>query len=654
MSVLPKTYQFLRDSDDLAADDALVCALEALERPYLDWAVQVLLERKRPAGLYGLIRHYHRLPAELAEQILTCGAELSGPLRRSVRADEMQTRLNGLTVARRLGCESLAYLFELALSDPEPRLREFAATSLLELARRLLGEHDLLVVLPIGRSRSEADSGGRWAGCPHGGMDRAGRVAIRREQLLRSLLAAANRFEVHLRREVVEPCTWFMPYLGEEFWEKAKAPRLRLTRLLADLILTATEPASCFFVLEATAASEFKTAACRAAGDRRDPLWVAGLGRAAQFWHPWGRIRRSWAGIKHLAWMDSGVDSLAAGFGEDVHRGWVILAAYSGLPAERKVERLAELWSCLGQAARREIIWQAGRSRSWGIPILRDAVHETTQPEDLRMACYMLQKLGYRQLVSDLARKLASDDTGRFRAVIGRLFAELALERLWNGFEALAEKSRASAVAALRSYASELKLLLRARLASSAVTDRLKAGRIVGFLNLVDELSEDMLILSQDPNPRVRSAVVKFFGAAKNDQLRDRLVAALNDPDYRVQANAIEAIEQTDWPNRVELVMPKLSSPNGRVRGNAARAMLRFGRQDEAAKVLSDLLGSPEVSHRLTGIWVVKDLSLPQWLDRLEEIAQSDISAVVRRYAASAVNRLRSWQEEASAAGTEA
>jgi HEAT repeat protein len=106
----------------------------------------------------------------------------------------------------------------------------------------------------------------------------------------------------------------------------------------------------------------------------------------------------------------------------------------------------------------------------------------------------------------------------------------------------------------------------------------------------------------------------------------------LDDPDPRVQANAIEAIDRRGEPHRAEQLEPKLEARHHRVRATAVAALLKL-RVDRAAEVLLDMLEDPSGTHRIAALWVVERLHLGSLLDRLELLAEQDPDSQVRRRA---------------------
>jgi HEAT repeat protein len=87
------------------------------------------------------------------------------------------------------------------------------------------------------------------------------------------------------------------------------------------------------------------------------------------------------------------------------------------------------------------------------------------------------------------------------------------------------------------------------------------------------------------------------------------LVEALNDPDARVRANAIEAFEDGGDPRTAPLLLPFLADPDNRVRANAAKALHVFGRP-EGRPVLEAMLQDPSETMRLSAVWAIGELAI--------------------------------------------
>ncbi|MBN1130002.1 MAG: HEAT repeat domain-containing protein [Chitinispirillaceae bacterium] len=114
---------------------------------------------------------------------------------------------------------------------------------------------------------------------------------------------------------------------------------------------------------------------------------------------------------------------------------------------------------------------------------------------------------------------------------------------------------------------------------------------------LIDELvvssSPELvaLVLEQTNHPdhRVRAAVVAALGTVRLDEARAALIRSLNDEEFRVVANAVNALGGYGDAATVTLVEPFLSDPHGLVRANAAVALWRCGAREKLPMLIACL-----------------------------------------------------------------
>ena len=110
------------------------------------------------------------------------------------------------------------------------------------------------------------------------------------------------------------------------------------------------------------------------------------------------------------------------------------------------------------------------------------------------------------------------------------------------------------------------------------------------------------------------------------------LYAAVNDPDERVQANAVEALDRLDMEDRIPHTVPKLESPNGRVRASAVKSLLR-AELPQAGEALLDMLEDSSPAHRLSALWVIEGLGSQAVLPRVVDMGRDDPDERVRKRA---------------------
>ena len=115
---------------------------------------------------------------------------------------------------------------------------------------------------------------------------------------------------------------------------------------------------------------------------------------------------------------------------------------------------------------------------------------------------------------------------------------------------------------------------------------------------------------------------------------------AVNDTDDRVQASAVEVMDELDLPDRAPCTEPLLTTRNHRLRANAIKSMLTMA-SNRAGESLLDMLEDASPAHRISGLWVVGRLMLRSTRPNVQALAAGDSDARVRRQAQIVLDRLR-------------
>lgn len=173
---------------------------------------------------------------------------------------------------------------------------------------------------------------------------------------------------------------------------------------------------------------------------------------------------------------------------------------------------------------------------------------------------------------------------------------------------------------------------LTRRLNTGAVEQRIKAMQIVQELGLAESLAEVLIPLCAHSNPKVRSKAVSVLGevpAVANDVLMDKL---LNDSDARVRANAIEVLEHKNGEQYVALLAERARSTNNRERANAIKAMGKMKLENAMAQLLS-MLRDQRPEHRVSAMWVLRQIGWWKLLNEVGRIAKQDPDVRAKRYA---------------------
>ena len=127
-------------------------------------------------------------------------------------------------------------------------------------------------------------------------------------------------------------------------------------------------------------------------------------------------------------------------------------------------------------------------------------------------------------------------------------------------------------------------------------------------------------------------SVVRQLGKSGAYDALKALFETLNDRDRRVLANAVEALEETGHKQITRLLEPLMRHPDNRIRANAAKAAWTLG-DERGRAVLVEMLGSPRVEMRLSGLWGLRQIGLKEEAEVVRQLSKNDSDERVRNSA---------------------
>jgi len=136
------------------------------------------------------------------------------------------------------------------------------------------------------------------------------------------------------------------------------------------------------------------------------------------------------------------------------------------------------------------------------------------------------------------------------------------------------------------------------------------------------------------PDPRIRSKVALMLGRNTQD-----VRWALEDPDDRVRANAVEAIWGANSKDVRGTLWTMARDANNRVAGNALLALHKLG-EPAAVKELEAMSRQDSPRFRATAAWVMGQTCDAAFLERLHDL-ETDPEDSVRRNARLALVRMK-------------
>jgi HEAT repeat protein len=228
--------------------------------------------------------------------------------------------------------------------------------------------------------------------------------------------------------------------------------------------------------------------------------------------------------------------------------------------------------------------------------------------------------------------KLMAGAPQSVRNVVGRAIGQAGFEQYWQRFDRLDKATRQQAGRAMLKLLPDAAQRLQRRAVSGPAEQRVKALQIAQELGIAEGFQHVIVQLCADASARVRSKATSVLGevpGAHTDVLIERLI---NDPDARVRANAIEVLEGRSDEKVVAILAERALAANGRERANAVKALCRL-KVSTAGKQLIDMLRDNRAEHRISALWVLRQIGWWQLINEVGRLAKSDDNVRVRRYA---------------------
>ena len=173
-------------------------------------------------------------------------------------------------------------------------------------------------------------------------------------------------------------------------------------------------------------------------------------------------------------------------------------------------------------------------------------------------------------------------------------------------------------------------------LATGGRNEQLAAIAIARRLGVTDPLEPRLIVPAAGPDPRVASAAVAALGDVASPPRVQAVLDALDHPDARVKANAVEALGRMD--RRATRYLGDLAeSPDNRLRANAVRVLLKARTGLESLRAM---LADPDPRHRISAVWLARRARALSTLPDLRRLAARDRFAEVRTRAQAAARLL--------------
>jgi len=605
----------------LPEEQRLAFAEAALREPYPELqsaALEALAEPSRLNRPDVVIQHYADLHPEVRRRLFERGAVFREAARDATRAPSEWTRRAAHDVLAEVEGPSALPVLAQGVNDLSPLVRETAANLLENLGLRYY--------YPLVTWRMHGDGRSRRFVEEHG------------PAVLQALGDLLRAFPAHGKRVIldiaIESDPESYPLITDIVLARRDGPAYRpFVQALAEAVTPSA--IELLFKLYLDARPRVRDSAIEVMKLRSDPAFSALLAGTLSRMPP-ERFEALAARVKEVPWWPAveaapDLDPLSCA-------RLMEFIVKSGLTAEEKGACLLTFRGSSHAETRARVLpafQAAGASTA-----LEHAIGSLDDPsDDVKVA-------GVRSILDlNPANKeryllpLLSSPNEHLRRLITREVSSASFEKYLRSFDRLDARTREIAARALAKMDARMLERLTEQITSLDPDRRLKALRIVDYVDAEADLRELLLELLSDPDRRVRATVVKIVQLSESADGMRLLIGALGDPDARVRANAIEALEDADDPRLAPLVAPSLRDPDNRVRANAAKALCRLGRPEGRA-ALEEMLRDPAEGMRLSAVWAIGEVAYEGAVRVLAARAEEDASLAVRGKIAEAIARL--------------
>ncbi len=602
--IRPPAYAALLGSRNKAADIALVTAIEVMESAYRPMALSVLLARHYEPALIRLVAHWHTYDAHLQQLLASNTDGLASGFRVCVADERFEVRKSALDLIRASGNCKLAYLLGEALTQPCRKTVALAAQTLLSLvehAQDHTGQHS---VTKSSHPKTE--------------MDHLA-IAIRR---------GLASWPLHFRGEIVTAAARMSRYLEETILKMADDPRSKVARALNNLVTRALDPKLAGYCLRALRSPQLAPSVVGLLATTHNEefrqLLVDDVYLLAD-----EEVRKSCMRIRAVSCLHDFTDIVSVKGPGAIGRAVRLLAA-CGIRQQVKVTQLLQLAFSGNEEAARAAVWELVNNPFEGS---EEALKSIAARSNMPMAWVAQLELRRRRKESYVApRDKGYTEKGEYVAPEKIREIEPNFIPYWEDFDSLPAAERVAVGYLVKQNTDDFEIQLREKWNGGAAVDRIKVLKIIRDLHLAAAFENEIYEAAKDSDSVIRSMAIPLLGILDTSAGRRIIQAALSEPDTRVQANAVEAMEASLSPDKIERISPKLKSDDNRVRANAVKAMLKLGVR-EAAEELLDMLKSEDCQDRISALWVVERMQLGGVLERLKVVAQSDQDQRVRNRA---------------------
>lgn len=616
--MLQRLIQALIESENEAADDILVEALEIGNTAEKAVVLDALIRREGVRGLCGVIDLFPKLPDELKLEVLTNIRYFHAALRECGKSDDTRRRLAAMKLIAQGRVGRLSYVLSENLHSNDEQLSRAAVEAIVALARWISSETRNLQKLPederrrvyreMMENRGEIEQTIARAMDVHRG--RHGQELLRAALLLADWPGSKTLAILHTTKHAGQSP------MVRRLQQKPASEHVEAFLLGASHGGLRTHFGIAFSHIDEVPVLDALLRKTHWLKDHQLQLCMHQVSRGV--W--WGEPEL----LRDIARRDA-ADAVRIA-------DWL---AVSGLHDVMQDERMILIYSKVKDdlgAKLRLLRLAARRPRGASVQLFKKLLTDN----DERIVRMAAREIARRRPMDfeNILLQLMTTAPDSVRRVVSRAIGQVGFENFWQRFDRLDKPTRKNAGRAMLKLLPDAVGRLGKRLMTGPVSQRLKALQIAHELELASELRGHLVRLCTDSNPRLRSKAVHVLGTLPvlpSEVLLDRV---LSDQDPRVRANAIEVLEAKRKTDYIPMLTARARSrqAHNRERANAIKALARM-HVGTAASQLLHMLQDDRPEHRISAMWALKAIGIWQLLNEVGNIAKADSDIKVRRYA---------------------
>ena len=604
MSQTETIYNFMSQTQNPAADGALLMGLRRAKEPYRTTILQSILAGGRTDGTAELVRNFHTYPQHWQDILSRKAQKLHHGLRQAANETNSQAQLNALAIIKNSQYGRLTDLVATLLRENQPQVAQTAGEVL-----TLLGvTHAPQIFGQCGELFEQTNPNSYHP--------------YQRDQwvLLSVIEAAVRNYKLHRRWEAVFAAMCLVPATVDRFW-KNQLESYHVVGKVVRNILTNTARAELIpFAMSALAVSDLRSTIIRSLTHHTRPDYLAAMALYVAD-NQDETINYSLSQLKRPRWLDPLI-APPGRIDAKAQIALVDLVMIVGATEEQKTQYLA--------AVCEEGTEDAGLKALEALTTLpyefaQQAYRRAAGSRHEAVALKAIEKLIARknpQLRRFLAQQLKSPHSS-VRDLARSTLKSIILESYWRNFDTLNNEKQRKAGLALYKIDPELarqQWIKQAGMASPL--RRLKAIRMATLLDRVEPDLETILRLTDDTDDKVRSCAIAALGHIEPEAatvVQPYIIKALDDKNMRVRANAVEALEKLDLRDTAQIIKPFVESSDNRLRANTIKTLLNW-KEGIAKNAIQKMMSDSDTKHRRSGLWVLKQtqslLNIPKILKK--------------------------------------